>query len=225
MSFTLFALSKSILLDSDAISLDVFSSDECVNFAIQKGLDASRSRIVFYKHNDMLDLERCLEEQEVSDRKNPKKAARTRRFLIAEAIYMNTGEMCPLVELVALRKKYKLRLFLDESISFGAIGAHGRGLTELLNVDVSFRIFLCISYRCRRSYNFLCSTAARSRFDLFEFRKCCGFDRRFLSGFNFHCRPSTFVRSWLLFFGIGTTTASTGSHHSARPLRKGATNV
>lgn len=137
MSFTLLALSKLILLDSDAISLGLCSSDECVNFAIQKGLDASRSRIVFYKHNDMVDLERCLKEQEVLDRKNPKKAARTRRFLIAEAIYMNTGEMCPLVELVALRQKYKLRLFLDESISFGAIGARGRGLTELLNVDVS----------------------------------------------------------------------------------------
>lgn len=89
----------------------------------------------------MTDLERCLKEQETLDRKNPKKAARTRRFLIAEAIYMNTGEMCPLAELVALRKQYKLRLFLDESISFGAIGAHGRGLTEYLNVDVSVGIF------------------------------------------------------------------------------------
>lgn len=113
---------------------------------MQKGLDASRSRTVFFKHNDMLDLERCLKEQDTLDRKNPKKAARTRRFLIAEAIYMNTGEMCPLVELVALRKKYKLRLFLDESISFGAIGAHGRGLTEFLNVDVSG--FFCDQISC-----------------------------------------------------------------------------
>lgn len=112
-------------------------SDECVHFAIQKGLDASRSRIVFFKHNDMVDLERCLKEQHILDQKNPKKAARTRRFLVAEGIYMNTGEMCPLAELVALRQKYKLRLILDESISFGAIGAHGRGLTEFLNIDVS----------------------------------------------------------------------------------------
>lgn len=52
---------------------------------------------------------------------------------------MNTGEMCPLNEAVELRKKYKLRLFLDESISFGVLGKHGRGLTEFLNVDVSYR--------------------------------------------------------------------------------------
>lgn len=52
---------------------------------------------------------------------------------------MNTGEMCPLTELVALREKYKLRFFLDESLSFGVLGKNGRGLTEHLNVDVSMK--------------------------------------------------------------------------------------
>lgn len=68
---------------------------------------------------------------------NPKKAAKSRRFIVAEAIYMNTGDICPLNELVELRKKYKLRLILDESISFGTLGEHGRGLSEYLNVDVN----------------------------------------------------------------------------------------
>lgn len=49
---------------------------------------------------------------------------------------MNTGDMCPLPRLVELRGKYKLRLLLDESISFGTLGKHGRGLSEYLNVDV-----------------------------------------------------------------------------------------
>lgn len=112
-------------------------SDECVNFAIQKGLDAARSRTIYFKHNDMADLERCLKEQEAFDKKYPKKAAKIRRFIIAEAIYMNTGEICPLDRMVELRKQYKLRLFLDESISIGTLGAKGRGLTEFLNIDVS----------------------------------------------------------------------------------------
>lgn len=114
---------------------DVIFVDEFSNFAIQKGLDASRSRIVFFKHNDMDDLERLLKEQAVEDKRNPKKAARTRRFLVAEAIYMNTGEVCPLPQLVELRKRYKLRMFLDESISFGVLGQHGRGSIEHFNVD------------------------------------------------------------------------------------------
>ncbi|EDW74422.1 uncharacterized protein Dwil_GK21908, isoform B [Drosophila willistoni] len=114
---------------------DLIFVDEAVNFAIQKGLDASRSTIVFYKHNNVKDLERLLTEQEARDKKNPKKALKTRRFLVAEGIYMNTGEICPLPELVALRNKYKLRIFLDESISFGTLGKGGRGVTEHFNIS------------------------------------------------------------------------------------------
>lgn len=50
---------------------------------------------------------------------------------------MNVGDICPLQRLVELRQKYKLRLILDESISFGVLGENGRGLTEYLNIDVS----------------------------------------------------------------------------------------
>ena len=38
-------------------------------FAIQKGLQASRSKIVYFKHNDMADLEEKLKEQEKIDKK------------------------------------------------------------------------------------------------------------------------------------------------------------
>lgn len=107
-----------------------------MNFAIQKGLDASRSKISYFKHNDASDLERLLREQHAIDRRNPKKAARTRRFIIVEAIYLNTGEMCPLDKIVELRKQYKLRLILDESISFGVLGQNGRGITEHMNINV-----------------------------------------------------------------------------------------
>lgn len=34
--------------------------DECVNFAIQRGLTLSKSRVYFYKHNDLKDLELIL---------------------------------------------------------------------------------------------------------------------------------------------------------------------
>lgn len=57
--------------------------------------------------------------------------------MVAEGIYINTGTICPLPELVALRSKYKLRLFLDESVSFGVLGRNGRGITEHYDIDVS----------------------------------------------------------------------------------------
>lgn len=43
--------------------------DEAACFAIQKGLQASRSNIKLFKHNDMADLERLLKEQETEDQK------------------------------------------------------------------------------------------------------------------------------------------------------------
>ena len=44
-------------------------SDDGVCFPIQKGLSASRSKLKFFKHNDMDHLEQLLEEQRVLDKK------------------------------------------------------------------------------------------------------------------------------------------------------------
>lgn len=44
-------------------------SDKGVCFAIQKGVEASRSRVMWFDHNDMNDLERLLKEQQEKDRK------------------------------------------------------------------------------------------------------------------------------------------------------------
>lgn len=116
---------------------DIIFVDECVNFAIQKGLDASRSTIQFFKHNDVEHLEQLLRDQYEEDIKNPKKARRTRKFLVIEGIYLNQGDICPLPELIEVCKRYKLRIFIDESVSFGTLGAHGRGVTEYYGVDLA----------------------------------------------------------------------------------------
>ena len=38
--------------------------------------------------------------------------------------------------MMELRHKYKLRLLIDESISFGSLGDTGRGITEHYNIPV-----------------------------------------------------------------------------------------
>lgn len=113
---------------------DIIFADEKVNFSIQKGIDASRSAVKYFKHNDFDDFERLLIEQSKEDLKNPKKAMKIRRFLIVEGIYMNSGCICPLPKFVELCKNYKVRIFIDESISFGTIGDTGRGITEHFGV-------------------------------------------------------------------------------------------
>ena len=50
--------------DSSVLALIlVVCRDELVNFSIQKGLQASRSTIKYFKHNDYEDLKRLLDEQ------------------------------------------------------------------------------------------------------------------------------------------------------------------
>uniref|UniRef100_A0AC11ESW5 Serine palmitoyltransferase long chain base subunit 1 n=1 Tax=Ovis aries TaxID=9940 RepID=A0AC11ESW5_SHEEP len=115
---------------------DIVFVDKAACFAIQKGLQASRSDIKLFNHNDMDDLERLLKEQEIEDQKNPRKARVTRRFIIVEGLYMNTGTVCPLPELVKLKYKYKARIFLEESLSFGVLGEHGRGVTEHFGINI-----------------------------------------------------------------------------------------
>uniref|UniRef100_A0A8D0J7J9 Serine palmitoyltransferase 1 n=2 Tax=Sus scrofa TaxID=9823 RepID=A0A8D0J7J9_PIG len=114
---------------------DIVFVDKAACFAIQKGLQASRSDIKLFEHNDMEDLERLLKEQEIEDQKNPRKARVTRRFIVVEGLYMNTGTICPLPELVKLKYKYKARIFLEESLSFGVLGEHGRGVTEHFGIN------------------------------------------------------------------------------------------
>lgn len=115
---------------------DIVFMDSAACFAIQKGLQASRSDIKLFKHNDAADLERLLREQEIEDQKNPRKARVTRRFIVGEGLYMNTGTICPLPELVRLKYKYKARIFLEESLSFGVLGEHGRGVTEHYGISI-----------------------------------------------------------------------------------------
>ena len=45
------------------------------------------------------------------------------------------GSIVRLPEVIALKKKYKAYLFLDEAHSIGAMGPHGRGVTDYFGVD------------------------------------------------------------------------------------------
>ncbi|KAI0073607.1 serine palmitoyltransferase [Panus rudis PR-1116 ss-1] len=114
---------------------DIIVADRGVNFAIQKGLQISRCTVRWYDHNDLNSLEQVLESVEKERRK--KRMPLTRRFIVTEGIFDLDGAMSDLPKLVELKYKYKYRLILDESISFGSVGRTGRGLTELYNVPAS----------------------------------------------------------------------------------------
>ncbi|EGY20326.1 Serine palmitoyltransferase 1 like protein [Verticillium longisporum] len=110
---------------------DIIVADRAVNYSIRKGLEISRSSIKWYQHGDMDDLERVM--QKVVKEQAGKRL--TRRFIVAEGLFETTGDSIDLPKLVELKEKYKFRIILDETWSFGTLGRTGRGLTEAQNVD------------------------------------------------------------------------------------------
>lgn len=110
---------------------DIIVADKAVNHSIRKGLQLSRSTVRWYEHNDMEDLERVLARVVKEGHRKPL----TRRFIVTEGLFENVGDMVDLPTLVDLKLKYKFRVLLDETWSYGVLGRTGRGATEHQNVD------------------------------------------------------------------------------------------
>uniref|UniRef100_A0A0C9S9D0 serine C-palmitoyltransferase n=1 Tax=Wollemia nobilis TaxID=56998 RepID=A0A0C9S9D0_9CONI len=113
---------------------DLIIVDEGVDWGIQNGLFLSRSTVKLFKHNDMGALEKILQEVMLEDKRVKK--VLSRRFIVVEAIYQNSGQMAPLDKIIRLKEKYKFRVLVDESNSFGVLGKSGRGLTEHYGIPV-----------------------------------------------------------------------------------------
>ncbi|GAA6028215.1 hypothetical protein JCM8097_006921 [Rhodosporidiobolus ruineniae] len=116
---------------------DIIVADRGVNFAIQKGIQISRSNVRWYDHGDYEGLERILESIRKDDKKYKRNPTQSRRFIITEGIFENDGSMVNLPKVMELKNKYKYRLILDESWSFGVVGATGRGVTEVFDIPAA----------------------------------------------------------------------------------------
>ncbi|KAK9469897.1 pyridoxal phosphate-dependent transferase [Lipomyces arxii] len=110
---------------------DIIVADSAVSIPIQKGLVISRSTVRWFEHNDMEDLERVLQQVQ----KDFKGQLLTRRFIVTEGLFENTGDIANLPKIIELKKKYKYRVMLEESYSIGVLGKYGRGLSEFFNID------------------------------------------------------------------------------------------
>lgn len=115
---------------------DLIICDEGCNFMIQQGMNLSRSSALFFKHNDMKDLDDTLRRIRENDGRNqPRKL--NRRFIVVEGIYQNYGDVCNLKRVVQLAKSYKYRVVLDDTCAFGVLGKKGRGSPEHWNVPIT----------------------------------------------------------------------------------------
>ena len=109
---------------------DILLVDKACSFGVMYGVKLSRSTVRMFEHNNMEHLERLLQQVHQADEQRGKKPILNRRFIVSEGLFGNTGTIAPLDKIVHLAKKYKFRIILDESWSFGTLGATGRGAIE-----------------------------------------------------------------------------------------------
>ena len=95
---------------------DIIVADKGINYAARKGLELSRSTIRWYEHNDLEDMERVLAKVVKEQAKKPL----TRRFIVTEGLFEESGDMINLPKIV--------RIF-HASLLFSS----GTGLTALLD--------------------------------------------------------------------------------------------
>lgn len=109
-------------------------SDELNHTSLVLGARLSGATIRVFKHNNMFSLEKLLREAVSSGQ--PRTHRPWRKILImVEGIYSMEGSLVRLPEIIALKKKYKAYLYLDEAHSIGAVGPSGRGVVEHFGVN------------------------------------------------------------------------------------------
>ncbi|KAG2153857.1 pyridoxal phosphate-dependent transferase [Suillus clintonianus] len=125
-------------------------SDELNHTSIRIGARQSGADVRMFKHNDMSSLESIL--REVISQGQPRTHRPWKKILvIVEGLYSMEGTLVNLPKIVELKQKYNVRsavtilghgvhilfkfyLFVDEAHSVGAIGPHGRGVTDYFNI-------------------------------------------------------------------------------------------
>ncbi|KAA0176585.1 hypothetical protein FNF27_01866 [Cafeteria roenbergensis] len=110
---------------------DVVFLDDAVNHAVQTGCTLSRCKVVRFRHNDMADLERAVKGECGSKRAPPSR----RYFIVVEGIYANRGDICPLPEILAIARRFRVRTIVDDSLAFGVLGKRGRGTAEHFGIN------------------------------------------------------------------------------------------
>jgi serine palmitoyltransferase len=110
---------------------------DCLNHAsIVMGCRATGAKTMVFKHNDPVDLERVIR-QAIAEGQPRTGRDWTKILIVVEGIYSMEGEILRLPEIVAIKKKYKAFLYVDEAHSVGALGKHARGVCDFWGVDTA----------------------------------------------------------------------------------------
>ena len=103
---------------------DVVIIDKMDHASIIDGCRLSFGEVKKFRHNDMTDLERILNEYEERD-----------KLIVVDGIFSMEGDIANLPEIVSLAKKYGARIMVDDAHSIGVLGKNGRGTAEHFGLE------------------------------------------------------------------------------------------
>nr|XP_032645733.1 serine palmitoyltransferase 3 [Chelonoidis abingdonii] len=109
-------------------------SDELNHTSLVLGARLSGATIRIFKHNNMQSLEKLLTDAIAYGQPRSRRAWK-KILILVEGIYSMEGSIVRLPEIVALKKRYKAYLYLDEAHSIGAVGPTGRGVVEYFGMN------------------------------------------------------------------------------------------
>jgi 8-amino-7-oxononanoate synthase len=109
---------SSLMRSGDTILLDQYSHASIVDGAI-----LAKSKTVFFRHNNALDLERKIA------------GVKGKKLVVVEGVYSMDGDMCFLPEILEVTKRHGARILIDEAHSTFLFGSNGRGVAEHFGLD------------------------------------------------------------------------------------------
>ena len=100
--------------------------------SIYDGTRLSFGRMLRYRHNDMADLERCLQQV-------PETAG---ALVITDGVFSMGGDIADLPNIVRLAKKYGARVMVDDAHGLGTIGEGGRGTASHFGLEDQVDVYM-----------------------------------------------------------------------------------
>jgi len=104
---------------------EVVITDRMDHASIIDACRLSRGQVMWFKHNDMSDLEKVLASLDPE----------TPRMVAVDGVFSMEGDLSDLPGIVALKKKYGFKLLVDDAHGLGVMGENGRGAAEHFGVE------------------------------------------------------------------------------------------
>jgi glycine C-acetyltransferase len=103
---------------------DLIISDELNHASIIDGARLSKAAIKVFKHKDVADCERILQEHS---------SFAGKKLIITDGVFSMDGDIAPLPALCDLAEKYNCIMMVDDAHSSGVLGRGGRGTVDHLD--------------------------------------------------------------------------------------------